>query len=252
MLVGREARVDALLPAMFARPTMTFATPMRRSRALSLANLLTYGRILSVPAVVVCLYWPNETWMRWLALALFIAAGVTDFLDGWVARAWSQQSAIGRMLDPIADKVLVAASLLMLVADATIKSWSLWAAIIILAREILVSGLREFLAELRAILPVNRLAKWKTGMQMTALGFLIVADAQPTAWLPVMLIGEVLLWVAAVLTLITGYDYLAEGLKHVDDKPVTHGTRPAPPPGPPGMDPAVAKRPSRAGQPSPT
>ena len=122
------------------------------------------------------------------------------------------------------------------------------AALVILCREVLVSGLREFLAELRAILPVSRLVKWKTGMQMTALGFLIVGDAQATAVLPVLLIGEILLWIAAALTLITGYDYLAEGLKHIDDKPVTHGTRPAPPA--PAVDAQAGSNAARAARPA--
>ena len=115
----------------------------------NLPNILTYGRMVAVPVVVGCLFSPEEFWMRWLALAIFVVAGVTDFFDGYLARAWSQQSSLGRMLDPIADKLLVAACLLMLVADQTITGWSIWAAIVILCREILVSGLREFLAELR-------------------------------------------------------------------------------------------------------
>ena len=104
---------------------------------------------------------------------MFIAAGITDILDGYVARMWGQQSSLGRMLDPIADKLLVASCLLMLAADETIRGWSLFAAIIILCREILVSGLREYLAELRVSVPVTRLAKWKTTLQLVAIGFLI-------------------------------------------------------------------------------
>ncbi len=114
----------------------------------------------------------------------FIAAGVTDFLDGYFARIWGQQSRLGRMLDPIADKLLVAACLLMLAADGTIRGWSLWAAIIILCREILVSGLREFLAELRVSVPVTQLAKWKTTWQLVAIGFLIAGEAGETRSCP--------------------------------------------------------------------
>jgi cardiolipin synthase len=147
------------------------------------------------------------------------AAAVTDYLDGYFARAWKQQSKLGRIFDPIADKLLVASTILLLVAFQRVAGFDVLAALVILCREVLVSGLREFLAELRAKLPVSRLAKWKTGIQMTALGFLIVGDAALTAWLPVVLIGEVLLWIAAVLTLITGYDYLAEGLRHIDETP---------------------------------
>src|SRR6202142_3038388 len=123
------------------------------ARPLALPNLLTYARIVAVPVVVTLLYWQSVRdgglWLRWVALAIFIAAGVTDILDGYFARIWGQQSSLGRMLDPIADKLLVASCLLMLAADGTIRGWSLWAAIIILCREILVSGLREYLAELR-------------------------------------------------------------------------------------------------------
>ena len=121
---------------------------------LALPNLLTYGRIAAVPAVVGCMYWQllhGGDVMRWVALAIFIAAGVTDVLDGYLARMWGQQSNFGRMLDPIADKLLVASCLLMLAADGIIHGWTLWAAIVILCREILVSGLREYLAALRDI-----------------------------------------------------------------------------------------------------
>jgi CDP-diacylglycerol--glycerol-3-phosphate 3-phosphatidyltransferase/cardiolipin synthase len=155
--------------------------------------------------------------MRWWALGFFVAAAVTDYLDGYFARAWHQYSAIGRMLDPIADKLLVAATLLMLVADETISSWSIWAAIIILCREILVSGLREFLAELRVSVPVTKIAKWKTGMQLVAIGFLVAGPAGdailPENWTTMVGIG--LLWVAAGLTLYTGWDYFRSGIKHL-------------------------------------
>jgi CDP-diacylglycerol--glycerol-3-phosphate 3-phosphatidyltransferase/cardiolipin synthase len=207
--------VDAGPVRMFSRWIMSLASPMRRSKALSLANILTYGRLVAVPVVVACLFWPNEFWMRWVALGFYIAAAITDFLDGWVARTWSQQSAIGRMLDPIADKVLVAAVLLMLVADGDIRSWSIWAAIIILAREILVSGLREFLADLRVSVPVSTVAKWKTAVQLVALGFLIAGRAGERILPHTREIGIVLLWVAAVLTLYTGWDYLKAGIRHL-------------------------------------
>ncbi len=122
---------------------------IRRRGPWSLPNLLTYGRILAIPALVAILFWPRDDWMRWIALGIYTAAAITDYLDGYIARAWSQQSAIGRMLDPIADKLLVAALLLMLVYTGQIEGWTLWAAIVILCREILVSGLREFLADYR-------------------------------------------------------------------------------------------------------
>ena len=130
------------------------------------------------------MYWQailqGGLWLRWVALAIFIAAAITDFFDGYLARTWDQQSKLGRMLDPIADKLLVASCLLMLAADETIKGWSLFAAIIILCREILVSGLREYLAELRVSVPVTQLAKWKTTMQLVAIGFLLCGEAGDT------------------------------------------------------------------------
>ncbi|WP_020174317.1 CDP-diacylglycerol--glycerol-3-phosphate 3-phosphatidyltransferase [Methyloferula stellata] len=185
------------------------------SRSWNLPNILTLGRMLAVPFVVACLFWPDTFFMRWLALGIFIVAGITDFLDGYLARAWSQQSALGRMLDPIADKLLVSAVLLMLVANHTIASYSIWAAIIILCREILVSGLREFLAELKVPLPVSRIAKWKTVLQLVALGFLIAGSAGDYAIGGITTTGLVLLWLSALLTLYTGGDYLVAGLRHV-------------------------------------
>lgn len=191
---------------------------MRRARTFSLPNILTYGRILAVPALVVCLFWPNDIVLRWGAFVIFVAAAITDYFDGYLARAWSQQSAIGRMLDPIADKLLVAAVLLMLVADGTIRSWSLWAAIIILCREFLVSGLREFLAELQVSVPVTKVAKWKTTLQLLAVGFLIAGPAGDRVMAGTTQIGLVLLWIAALLTLYTGYDYFRAGLRHLIDQ----------------------------------
>ena len=172
---------------------------------------------MAVPIVVVMMFWPDEFWMRWTALGVFTLAAITDFFDGYLARIWSQQSSMGRMLDPIADKLLVAAVLLMLVADRTIASWSLWAAIVILCREILVSGLREFLAELKVSVPVSAVAKWKTTVQLIALGFLIAGRAGEYVLPGNTQIGLGLLWVAALLTLYTGWDYLKAGLKHVTE-----------------------------------
>ncbi|UZF94665.1 CDP-diacylglycerol--glycerol-3-phosphate 3-phosphatidyltransferase [Bosea sp. NBC_00550] len=188
---------------------------IRRRGPWSLPNLLTYGRILAIPALVAILFWPRDDWMRWLALAIYTLAAVTDYLDGYIARAWSQQSAIGRMLDPIADKLLVAALLLMLVADGTIHGWPLWAAIVILCREILVSGLREFLAELKVSVPVSKVAKWKTTAQLFALGFLIAGPAGDKVLPGNTTIGIVLLWAAAGLTIYTGWDYFNAGIRHL-------------------------------------
>jgi cardiolipin synthase (CMP-forming) len=189
----------------------------QRGNPLSLPNLLTYARIAAVPAIVGIMFWSKEDSMRWWALGIFVVAAITDYFDGYFARAWHQYSAIGRMLDPIADKLLVAAVLLMLVADETITSFSLWAAIIILCREILVSGLREFLAELRVSVPVTKIAKWKTTAQLVALGFLIAGPAGdailPEGW--TLNAGLALLWVAAALTLYSGWDYFRSGIKHL-------------------------------------
>jgi cardiolipin synthase len=191
---------------------------MRRSKAFNLANLLTYLRLVAVPAVVGLLYWPEDNWSRWFALAVFSVAAITDYLDGYVARTYAQGSALGRMLDPIADKLLVAACLLMLVATDTIRGWDLWAAIVILCREILVSGLREFLAELKVGVPVSRVAKWKTTFQLLSLGFLIAGPAGDTVLPGNTQIGLILLWVSALLTIYTGWDYLKTGIQHLVDE----------------------------------
>jgi cardiolipin synthase len=184
---------------------------------MSLPNLLTLSRILAIPALVATFYWPGHT-SNWVALAIFVIAGLTDFFDGWLARRWDMLSSFGRFLDPIADKLLVSAALLMLVAQGRIAGLSLLAAIVILCREILVAGLREFLAELRVAVPVSRLAKWKTTVQIVALCFLLVFDAAPPSW-HIPEVGLALLWAAALLTLVTGYDYLRAGLRHMSGAP---------------------------------
>ncbi|MDP4592946.1 MAG: CDP-diacylglycerol--glycerol-3-phosphate 3-phosphatidyltransferase [Beijerinckiaceae bacterium] len=189
-----------------------------RSKNWSLPNLLTYGRVVAVPVVVGLLFWPEKDWARWTALGIFALAAITDFLDGYLARIWSLQSSLGRMLDPIADKLLVGACLLMLAAIHQISGLTVWAALIILLREILVSGLREFLAELRVSVPVSTVAKWKTTVQLLALGFLIVGPAGEKVLPGTQIIGIVLLWIAAVLTLYTGWDYLKASLTHVPDE----------------------------------
>lgn len=187
---------------------------MSRVSLVSLPNLLTYARIVAVPAVVACFYIPGDAG-RIAALVIFVAAAITDFFDGYLARAWQQQSALGRMLDPIADKLLVAACLLVLVGDGTIGGWSLWAALIILSREILVSGLREFLGGVAVSVPVSRLAKWKTTVQMVALAFLLIGPAGEPLFAYTMEVGLTLLWLAAILTLYTGYDYFRAGFRHL-------------------------------------
>ena len=188
-------------------------------RSLSLPNILTYARIAAIPVVVGCIYaqsiMDGPLWLRWVALAVFIAAGVTDYLDGYYARIWDQHSAFGRMLDPIADKLLVASCLLMLAADGIIHGWTLWAAIVILCREILVSGLREYLAALRVSVPVTKLAKWKTTVQLVAIGFLIAGEAGEQVLPATTLIGIVLLWISAIFTIYTGWDYFRAGIHHL-------------------------------------
>jgi cardiolipin synthase len=179
-------------------------------------NVLTYGRIAAVPVLAALLLYGGNT-ARWIAVAIYIVAAVTDFFDGYLARLWKQQSALGRMLDPIADKVLVSVVLLVLAADGILVGGSMWAAIIIMAREVLVSGLREFLMELRVSVPVTQIAKWKTTAQLVAMGFLIAGPAGDALVPYVTYAGIVLLWIAAGLTLYTGYDYFRAGLRHVVD-----------------------------------
>jgi cardiolipin synthase len=194
---------------------MVSSTTPRVSRNWSLPNILTYARLAAVPLVAGFLFWPREPWARWTALAIFVAAAITDFFDGYLARAWSQQSSLGRMLDPIADKLLVSAVILMLAANQTISGVTLWAGIVILCREILVSGLREYLAELRVPMPVTAVAKWKTTVQLVALGFLIAGPAGEAVLPGAISIGIVLLWIAAILTLYTGWDYMKASYDHV-------------------------------------
>lgn len=186
----------------------------RKPLAFSLPNVLTYARIAAVPAVVAFLYFLPSHTGRWIALAIYAAACFTDWLDGYLARIWKQQSNLGRMLDPIADKLLVGATLLILTYDNTISGLSVWAAVVILCREILVSGLREFLAELNVKVHVTKLAKWKTTLQMIALGVLIAGPAGEAMITGTTTTGLALLWVAALLTLWTGYDYLKAGVRH--------------------------------------
>jgi cardiolipin synthase len=207
---------------------MNIATTRGTTRtSLTLPNILTYARIAAIPVVVGCIFAQSildyPLWLRWVAVAVFIAAAVTDYLDGYYARIWNQQSAFGRMLDPIADKLLVASCLLMLAADGIIHGWTLWAAIVILCREILVSGLREYLAALRVSVPVTRLAKWKTTMQLVAIGFLLAGEAgdlmmsamSPRLGPLVTQIGLLLLWASAIITMYTGYDYFRAGIHHL-------------------------------------
>jgi cardiolipin synthase (CMP-forming) len=204
-----------------------YENPVRQSKIWNTPNVLTYGRILVIPLVAGLLMWPGERGddtARWIALVLYIIAAITDFFDGYLARKWHLTSSLGRMLDPIADKVLVAVILLVLSADGILFGGHIWAAIIILSREVLVSGLREYLGQLRVSVPVTWIAKWKTTFQLVALGFLIAGPAGDKLFVGfesyhiISWIGIVGLWVAAALTLYTGYDYFRAGLRHVVDR----------------------------------
>ena len=177
-------------------------------------NLLTGARVLAVPAMVAAFYIPGA-FGKWITCAIFTLAAVTDYFDGYLARSWSMQSPFGRMLDPIADKLLVGAAILMLVH---FDRAPILPSLIILCREIRVSGLREFLAEAQVGLPVSRLAKWKTSVQMLAIAFLIAGTAAPW-WLFAEYVGTYGLWLAAGLTLVTGFDYLMVGLRHSTSPP---------------------------------
>ncbi len=187
---------------------------------LTLPNLLTLSRILAVPILVFLLWRPG--WFDYsVTFVLYCLVGITDYFDGYLARAQGTVSRLGQFLDPIADKIMVAAVIMMLVArpqaagPPIIGDWHLIPAMVILLREISVSGLREFLATLRVSVPVSKLAKWKTTLQLFSLGALILSGAVPQ-WPWVHLVGLISLWAAAALTLVTGWDYLRVGLKHMD------------------------------------
>jgi len=200
--------------------------------ATDLPNLLTLSRIAAIP-MIAALMLARAPWADLAACALFTAAAVTDWLDGRLARARGSTSDFGRMLDPIADKLLVGATLMLLAGLGRLSNLGLVAAVVIMLREITVSGLREYLAGLAVGLPVTALAKWKTGVQMVALGLLVAGDSSAAllglSVLPVLLAGEALLMLAAALTLVTGWDYLAAGLRHVarEDKAIREARGPA-------------------------
>ena len=183
----------------------------------NLPNLLTLSRIGVIPLLIATFYIESDLG-NWLGLVVLVYAGVTDFIDGLVARLMSQQSELGRFLDPIADKLLVGSLLVMLLAFDRIEGLAVLPALVILCREILVSGLREFLAGVKTTMPVSRLSQWKTTLQMIALGFLLVGPAGPYFGpLSTSEIGIIGLWLAALITIITGYDYLRAGLRRVGE-----------------------------------
>jgi CDP-diacylglycerol--glycerol-3-phosphate 3-phosphatidyltransferase/cardiolipin synthase len=196
---------------------------------LTLPNLLTLSRIFTVPVLVALLWWPRWELGYGLAFFVYCLMGITDYFDGYVARAQGAVSRLGIFLDPVADKIMVAAVILVLAAQGVLTGpyvgdMHVIAGLVILIREIAVSGLRDFLGGLRVSVPVSRLAKWKTAFQMISLGALILGQALP-GW-TVMLgdlaanvphtVGLATLWAAAGLTVVTGWDYLRVGLKHMD------------------------------------
>ena len=175
--------------------------------------MLTIMRVMVIPLIVASFY-IEKPFLHWVAASLFILASVTDFLDGYLARAWSAQSRFGRFLDPIADKLLVVSVIVMLVDARTITGMQLIPALAIVCREILVSGLREFLAELNEAMPVTKLGKVKTTFQMTALLLLLLGEGG-SGYQEVEMIGIALLWIAAVLTVISGTAYMRAGMQHM-------------------------------------
>lgn len=199
------------MPGAGARAYPDLPTPSR-AMITSLPNLLTLSRIVSIPVLAGVFLFVPPPLGPWLAFALYVVACATDFLDGYIARSRQLQSSLGRLLDPIADKLFVAAVIFLLVAAQEVTGLSILAAAIILCREIVVSGLREFLAALNVGLPVSRLSKWKTGIQMAAMGILLIGGAGPAGTQALGIAG---LWLAAALTVVTGWNYFRVGLRHV-------------------------------------
>ena len=179
---------------------------------MNISNILTIIRIAIIPIIVLCIYLTNP-YFGWIAFILFCLAGITDYFDGYLARLRNEVTNFGTFLDPIADKLLVAAVILILTSKGVIKDWDTIPALIILLREITVSGLREYLAGIKISIPVSRIAKAKTAIQLIALAFLILSESGITI-IPIISIGKAALWIAGILTLYTGYDYLKSGLKH--------------------------------------
>ena len=185
---------------------------------MTLPNFLTILRIGVIPFILIGMY-INTDWSRWIAFSFYAVAGITDFFDGYLARANGQTSALGQFLDPVADKILVATVVIGLISlganSGGLGPYNALAGMVIVLREITVSGLREYLAEIQVSVPVSRLAKWKTAFQILALGFLIVGEKASPDLIPAFHVGIVLLWVSVILTVVTGYDYLRSGLHHM-------------------------------------
>ena len=188
-------------------------------KEMNIPNLLTLIRIWAIPLIVLTFFFEGAGW-AWFGVVLFAIAGITDYLDGYLARHWNQLSRFGRVLDPIADKLLVGAILVMLAWSGKLSGYHglmVLPAIIILCREILVSGLREFLAEIQVGCPVTKLAKWKTTCQMVALPMLMICDSSGIFNGFFTFMGTLLFWGAAILTIMTGYDYWKSGRKYMDE-----------------------------------
>ena len=179
---------------------------------LNLSNILTLCRILVIPIIVALIYLKSPFY-GWLAFILFCLASITDYFDGYIARIRNEVSNLGTFLDPIADKLLVASVILILTSKEVIADWETIPALIILLREIAVSGLREYLAGIKVSVPVSKIAKLKTSLQLIALAILILSESG-ISFIPILFIGKIALWSAAILTLYTVYDYLRSGLKH--------------------------------------
>ena len=178
----------------------------------NLSNILTISRIIVIPIILLLIYMKSPL-SGWMAFFLFCAAGITDYFDGYFARIRKEISNLGTFLDPIADKLLVASVILILTSKGVINEWETIPALIILLREIAVSGLREYLAGIKVSVPVSSIAKLKTSLQLIALGILILSEGGIEI-VPVLFFGKLALWIAAIMTLYTGYDYLKSGLKH--------------------------------------
>ena len=187
---------------------------------LKIPNILTIGRIIIVPIFILTFYLPGALG-DWIPFFIFVIASFTDFLDGLLARLYKEESKLGELLDPIADKIIVATALVLLVMDKTIINYEVIAAIIILIREIFISGLREFLAKVQVAMPVTSLAKYKTFIQMFAIAILLTGESGNKlinfGYYNTHSFGIVLLWLAAFLTLYTGYDYVKKGIDHAID-----------------------------------
>ena len=179
---------------------------------ITISNLITISRIIIIPIILLLIYMQGPV-SGWIAFFLFFLAGISDYFDGYIARIRKEISNFGTFLDPIADKLLVSSVILILTSKGIISNFDTIPALIILLREIAVSGLREFLAGIKISLPVSRVAKFKTASQLTALGFLILSEGGIII-LPILFFGKILLWIAGLLTLYTGYDYLKSGFKH--------------------------------------